>query len=131
MLRAAARRHRAVLPILEHMLGIALDRIAETAGRGPHHGIDIGGMLLEILLAQLQRDFLALGLAMSSTISRRSRRSRMSLLRMKRVDVGACRDIPPSCPVEVGMALPDDSVSCTIASVLCGMKQLSAERPPR
>src|SRR4030095_1471661 len=34
-------------------------------------------------------------------------------------------------PVEVGIALPEESVSCVIASAPCGMKQDSADRPPR
>jgi hypothetical protein len=34
-------------------------------------------------------------------------------------------------PVEVGMALPEESVSCVMQSVPCGMKQDSADRPPR
>jgi hypothetical protein len=33
-------------------------------------------------------------------------------------------------PVEVGIALPEDSVSCVMLSVPCGMKQDSAERSP-
>ena len=34
-------------------------------------------------------------------------------------------------PGEVGAAFPDDRVSWTISSVLWGMKQLSADIPPR
>src|SRR5256885_13163942 len=33
-------------------------------------------------------------------------------------------------PVDVGTALPDESVSCVILSVPCGMKQDSALSPP-
>src|SRR3972149_9459497 len=34
-------------------------------------------------------------------------------------------------PVEVGIAFPEESVSCTMRSVPCGMKHDSAESPPR
>ena len=34
-------------------------------------------------------------------------------------------------PVEVGIALPEESVSCVILSVPCGMKHDSALKPPR
>jgi hypothetical protein len=34
-------------------------------------------------------------------------------------------------PVEVGIALPEDSVSWVMLSVPCGMKHDSADRPPR
>ena len=33
--------------------------------------------------------------------------------------------------VEVGIALPDESVSCVMTSVPCGMKHDSADNPPR
>jgi hypothetical protein len=34
-------------------------------------------------------------------------------------------------PVEVGMALPEESVSCVMLSVPCGTKHDSADSPPR
>jgi hypothetical protein len=38
---------------------------------------------------------------------------------------------PPIIPVDVGMALPEESVSWVMLSVPCGMKQDSADNPPR
>ena len=53
-------RDRALLDhVLAHLQGIALERIAEPARRRPDHGVDVLGLLDEILLAQLQRDVLA------------------------------------------------------------------------
>ena len=38
---------------------------------------------------------------------------------------------PPIKPEEVGMALPEESVSWVMSAVLLGMKQDSADNPPR
>src|SRR5207248_11153317 len=53
-------RDRAVVYVLAHVLRIALERIAEAACRRPDDRVDVAGPLLEILLAELQRDFFAL-----------------------------------------------------------------------
>ena len=57
-------RHAAILDdIGPHFLGIALERIAESACRGPDDGVDVGRVLHEVLLAQAQRDLGAVDLA--------------------------------------------------------------------
>src|SRR6266850_833511 len=53
----------AVLDVGLDLRRIALERIAEAAGRGPEHGIAVGRALREVLLAKLQR----LGLAFQLT----------------------------------------------------------------
>src|SRR5689334_5280814 len=67
---------------------------------------------------------------MSCTSSERFIRSRM-LESLKNLYLFTAPGYPPIMPVEVGIALPEESVSCVIASVPCGMKQDSADSPPR
>jgi len=55
-------RHRAVVDVFAHALRLALERVAEASCRRPDDRIDVAGLLLKILLAELQRDFLALQL---------------------------------------------------------------------
>ena len=64
---------------------IAVHGIAEAARRGPDDGVDVGRMLLEILLAQLQRHLLAHDIErVLDHFAGALRRSAMSLPVMKR-----------------------------------------------
>src|SRR4051812_49530123 len=66
---------------------------------------------------------------MSCTSSERRIRSTM-LESLKNLYLFTAPGYPPIMPVEVGIALPEESVSCVLASVPCGMKQDSALNPP-
>ena len=53
-------RHRATLDdVFAHARRVALQRVTETASRGPENGVNVAGLLQEVLLTQLQRNFLA------------------------------------------------------------------------
>src|SRR5439155_6286623 len=56
-------RHRALLDhVVAYFFRIALQGIAEAACRGPDHGVDVVGLLDEVLLAERERHLLALQL---------------------------------------------------------------------
>src|SRR5262245_41854427 len=67
---------------------------------------------------------------MSCTSSERFIRSRM-LESLKNLYLFTAPGYPPIMPVEVGIALPEDSVSCVIASVPCGVCRGSGDIPAR
>ena len=45
----------AVVDVGGDLRRVALERIAEAARRGPQHGVDVGGVLHEVLLPELER----------------------------------------------------------------------------
>ena len=68
--------------------------------------------------------------AMSAGIARVVMRCAISVPRLNLYTL-VVAGYPPIIPGEVGMAFPEDKVSCVITPVWCGMKQDSAESPPR
>src|ERR1700681_1304756 len=53
-------RYRAIVAhVFAHARSVALQRIAETASRGPENRVNVPGLLQEVLLTQLQGNFLA------------------------------------------------------------------------